>query len=702
MPFKVSPGVSITEIDQTSGAPAISTTEGAIAGLFRWGPVGERTLIESEVELVATFGKPTSHNPETWFTAGNFLAYSNKLYVVRAANTVDSSNGVLTAIANTGSVADPLPFVVKTRDDYDAKREANTFVTSDSDVKFAARWPGALGNSLKISVCDSAAAFEETLDLVTNATTIDSGNTSVAVNVGSNTATFVFAYDAVSGAIGDANTAANTILNKLSLGDLLEVGNSDIGKQYMKITGLPSYGSNDSGYYQNSTHAYFTVNLESKMILRSNFEASTITRYWEYFSVVERAPGRSQYMINLGAAGNTAANDELHVAVIDEDGQFSGVPGTVLEVFQNMSRVTTAKTEDGADNYYGNVIKDSSYIWWTNDRAGAISANASHVASSGNQKPLTISLSGGQDGDDEGVVEYAVVAAGYDQFKSAEDVDISLLLAGKARGGTNGELLANYIIDNVAEKRKDCVAYISPERGDVVNKGGNEASNVINFRNSLTSSSYAFLDSGYKYQYDRYNDTYRYLPLNGDMAGLAARTDDVRDPWFSPAGYNRGAVKNIVRLAYNPSESDRDSLYKKDINPVVTFPGQGTVLFGDKTLLGRTSPFDRINVRRLFIVVEKSIATAAKQQLFEFNDDFTRAQFKNLIEPFLRDVQGRRGIYDFRVVCDETNNTSEIIDSNQFIGDIYIKPTKSINFIQLNFVAVRSGVEFSEVVGTTV
>ena len=291
------------------------------------------------------------------------------------------------------------------------------------------------------------------------------------------------------------------------------------------------------------------------------------------------------------------------------------------------------------------------------------------------------------------------MAAAYDLFKSAEDVDVSLILAGKARGGTNGEQIANYLIDNIAEVRKDCVVFVSPDRADVVSNIGSESTDVVTFRNSLRSTSYGVLDSGYKYQYDKYNDLYRFVPLNGDTAGLCVRTDDTRDPWWSPAGFNRGQIKNIVKLAYNPSKAERDILYKAGVNPVTTFPGQGTVLFGDKTLLAKPSAFDRINVRRLFIVLEKAVATASKFTLFEFNDEFTRAQFKNLVEPFLRDVQGRRGIYDFKVVCDSSNNTGEVIDRNEFVGDIYIKPARSINFIQLNFVAVRTGVEFSEIVG---
>jgi len=285
----------------------------------------------------------------------------------------------------------------------------------------------------------------------------------------------------------------------------------------------------------------------------------------------------------------------------------------------------------------------------------------------------------------------------YSLFASPEDVDVSLILAGE----TN-QTRALHLINNIAEVRKDCLVVMSPRKADVVNNSGyvgSEMDDVIAFRNLLPSSSYATMDSGYKYQYDKYNDVNRYVAMNGDTAGLMARTDNDRDPWYSPAGFNRGQIKNVLRLSYNPPKAQRDQLYKSGINPVNTFPGQGTILFGDKTLLAKPSAFDRINVRRLFIVLEKAIAIAAKFTLFEFNDEFTRAQFRNLVEPFLRDVQGRRGIYDFRVICDETNNTGEVIDGNRFVGDIYIKPARSINFIQLNFVAVRTGVEFSEIVG---
>jgi phage tail sheath protein FI len=478
----------------------------------------------------------------------------------------------------------------------------------------------------------------------------------------------------------------------LLAGDFLEVGNTSIGKQFLKISNTTAVSVNGV-----SGSATFTINFEDNYTLSTDYTSQTVNRYWEFFNAVAKAPSVSDYQSNFG---NTAAVDEVHAVVVDDAGAFTGVPGTVLEVFQGMSRATDAKTVDGATNYYKNIInQQSNYIWFINHRSASEANTAVNLATSAFSAPLTLQFAAGTDGDGESNVPMNILAQGYDQFASAESVDVSLVLQGKARGGASGEQLANYIIDNVAEARKDCVAFVSPARDTVVNNIGSEVTDVVAFRNVLRNSSYAFMDTGYKYQYDKYNDIYRYVPLNGDVAGLAVRTDSQRDPWFSPAGFNRGQIKNIIKLAYNPGKAERDALYKADVNPVVTFPGQGTVLFGDKTLLGKPSAFDRINVRRLFIVLEKAIATASKFTLFEFNDGFTRAQFKNLVEPFLRDVQGRRGIYEFKVVCDETNNTGEVIDSNRFVGDIYIKPARSINFIQLNFVAVRTGVQFSEVVG---
>lgn len=663
MAFQISPGVNVSEVDLTTVVPAVQTTTGAIAGVFGWGPVDQTVLIDSEVNLARIYGKPSNYNAETWFTAANFLGYGNSLYVNRVANTTNTGNGSISAIAsNNGTTAEVTSyqtFGVKNADDYDTK----TF--TDTDLLYVARYPGTLGNSLKISVCSSANQYLSSI-------TVANAN----FTVGSNAATLTVS--------GTAAVTAALFVN----GSIVEVGNSSIGKQYLRVTSA-----------SNTDSTTVALAFNDKYGLSTNFNTvTTISRYWEYYNVINQAPGQSQYVTSFG---NTAANDEVHLVVVDEDGKFTGSPGAILEVYEGLSRATDAKTIDGASNYYKNVINETSnYIWWANDRSGAASANALNVASATNGTPLSVSFVGGLDGDAEEAVSFALLAQGYDKFASAETIDVSLLLQGKARGTANGSQLAAYLIDNIAEKRKDCVVFTSPDKADVVANSGDKLDDVLGFQQGLNrSSSYAVMDSGYKYQYDKYNDIYRWIPLNGDIAGLCVRTDEVADVWYSPGGFNRGQIKNVVKLAWNPTQAERDKLYKNNVNPVVSFPGQGTVLFGDKTLLAKPSAFDRINVRRLFITLEKAIANASKFTLFEFNDEFTRAQFVGLIEPYLRAIQGRRGITDYRVICDSTNNTAQVIDSNQFVGDIYIKPARSINFIQLNFVAVRTGVEFDEVVG---
>ena len=686
MPFQVSPGVNVSEIDLTTIVPAVSTSIGGIAGVFRWGPIGERILIDSEIALAQRFGKPTNHNAETWFTAASFLSYTNALYVSRAANTTANSTiSAFNAVANVGAVANIAAQVVKNETDFISKDG-----TFDTDVLFVARFPGAMGNSLRVSVCDTANAFQNTYALYDGTTPTLDSQTAMTLNVGSNTATFTF-HSTSNTDTADTLTQATEIYDSISVNDLILVGNTLIGTQYMKVTGkgsLPVSGtSNSTGGW-----SIFTVSFEDTLKLHSSVTSNSLNRTWEFYNLVDTAPGTSDYVATFG---NTAAKDEMHVVVVDEGGLFSGVPGTILEVYKNVSRATDAKTADGGTNYYKNVINDvSPYIWSVNDRSNAVSATALEVASSTNNSALNIRFTQGTDGYDEVSVPNSILLPAYDLFQSAEEIDISFILAGKSLNTAQ----VNYLIDNIAENRKDCVVFASPQKGNVVNNP-DAAQSVVTFRNTLRSTSYGVLDSGYKYMYDKYNDVYRWVPLNGDTAGLCARTDLTNDPWWSPAGYNRGQIKNIVRLAYNPRKADRDLLYKNGVNPVVTFPGQGTVLYGDKTLLAKPSAFDRINVRRLFIVLEKAISTAAKYTLFEFNDAFTRSQFKNLVNPYLRDVQGRRGITDFLVVCDESNNTGEVIDRNEFIGDIYIKPARSINFIQLNFVAVRTGVQFAEVVG---
>ena len=407
---------------------------------------------------------------------------------------------------------------------------------------------------------------------------------------------------------------------------------------------------------------------------------------WQYSNQFNSAPLTSSSVSTRGGI-----RDEIHLVVVDATGVWSGSAGTILEKYSYLSKASDGKNSDGSTNYYKDVINNSSKYIWVLDHPTSTTnwgTTATSKTFDGLTANITSTLSGGVSGDS---VSSANILAGYDLFSNDELYDVSLI----PMGPTTSAGAVNSVI-SLAETRRDCVVFVSPQYSDVVNTTS-QADKIVTYRDTLTSSSFAVLDSGWKYQYDRYNDKYRYVPLNGDTAGLAARTDYVSDPWFSPAGYNRGIIKNVVKLSYSPSKSDRDTLYKKGINPVVTFPGQGTLLFGDKTLLARPSAFDRINVRRLFIVLEKAIATASKFQLFEFNDPFTRAQFRNLVEPFLRDVQGRRGITDFRVVCDETNNTGEIIDRNEFVADIFIKPARAINFIQLNFIATISGVSFEEV-----
>ena len=686
MPFQISPGVNVSEIDLTTIVPAVSTTTGAFAGVFGWGPVNQAFLVSSEDELVRFYGNPTANNYETFFTAANFLSYGNQLYISRAADTTTYN-----AFANTGPNAN---VIVKNSDDFLTK-------TFNANTPFIAKYAGQLGNSLKISVCTTADVFQQNLSAaaVANASFATYGANTAAefiLTIGSAVANVIVTSDASPNFAFDS---ANTLYNAIYEEDYITVGNTTIGTQYMQVSSVsapisaPTIGPNT---YQFNITFDTVLKLKSDVDVTANGSNSIITRNWEYFNSVNGAPGISNYVSQR--TSNTAINDQVHIVVVDEAGSFTGTPGQILEVWPNLSRATDAKGEQGGSIYYGDVLNNSSqYVWSATDYLGS-STTTNAFPTPSVITPIFFNFTNGYDAAAESSVSVSALATAYDVYASAETIDISLVLAGKATGGS-GEVLPNYLIDNIAESRRDCVVFISPPLTSCVNVPGFEQSNIVSYRNLLRSSSYSVIDSGYKYQYDKYNDVYRWIPLNGDIAGLCVRTDNTRDPWFSPAGFNRGQIKNVVKLAYNPNQADRDQLYKNGVNPVVTFPGQGTVLYGDKTMLAQPSAFDRINVRRLFIVLEKAIATAAKFALFEFNDDFTRAAFRNLVEPYLRDVQGRRGIYDFRVVCDATNNTPEVIDANQFRGDIYIKPARSINFIQLNFVAVRTGVEFDEIVG---
>jgi len=660
MPFQVSPGVNVSEIDLTTVVPAVATTEGGLVGEFRWGPAGTRVLLDSEDRLVNIFQKPNNNTAEDFFTAANFLAYGNALYVVRETPTGAKNSAQVSGDA----------------DEFKQGADSTDWPTAapDNGSFFFGKYPGALGNSLRVSVCRDS------------------------VDYSSSTSAFEYTIDRNSDQLEILNTSVAVVTAALSVGDIVELGAE---KQRIKIKSIAS-ATSDLDADEASDDVLITLEAKYKgdNVSKTGSDAEAIVRHWEFSDVFDNAPGTSAF-----AEANGSANDEIHVVVVDAGGEFTGTAGSILEAFDGLSLASDAKTEQGAGNFWANVLNVQSQYVAAFD--GAIFTNAgktiaeSVTSAFGGTGDSTIStlargvkLSGGADATDSTTtLTSAQKITGYDLFKNAEDVDVSFLL-----GGNADQTLALKLID-IAESRKDCLAVLSPEKDDVVNAGINARDNVIAFRDSLSSTSYAVMDSGWKYLYDKYNDVYRWTPLNGDTAGLMVQTDLTRDPWYSPAGYNRGNMKNVVKLAYNPGKGDRDQLYKKGVNPVITQPGQGTVLFGDKTLLSKPSAFDRINVRRLFIVLEKAIATAAKFTLFEFNDEFTRSQFTNLVVPFLRDVQGRRGINDFQVVCDATNNTGEVIDRNEFIGDIYIKPARSINFIQLNFVAVRSGVEFSEVVG---
>ena len=558
MAFQVSPGVLTTEKDLTTIVPNVSTTVGAMVGPFQWGPILERVQVATENEMKERFGGPNDDIFEDWLSASSFLAYSNNLHIVRTVG-----DGSMNAVV--GGAAAGTAVLVKTEDHHGSL----TF----TDQLVIGKYPGVLGNSLKVEMCDN---------------------------------------------------------------------------------------NNYSG--------------------------------WAHKAHFDSAPGTSDYVSNRGGS-----NDELHIIVIDEDGAWTGVPGEVLEKWSHVSRARDAKTDQGGSNYWHEILNNrSKYVWAGLNTEMGGGAGGDSTGTYGNfTAVMGGSLAGGV--DDNTAIGGGSASArntGWAEFQNAEEIDVSILFVGGANTTTGA-----WVKNNVADTRKDCVVCVSPLRASVVNNSGGEVASLTTDSTTLGASSYAIMDSSWKYMLDRYNDKFRWVPMNGDIAGLMARTDITDDPWFSPAGYNRGGIKNAIKLSWSQSKANRDSIYQLGINPVVNFPGQGITLFGDKTMQLKPSAFDRINVRRLFIVLEKAIARAAKFSLFELNDEFTRSQFKALVEPFLRTVQGRRGVTDFKVVCDGSNNTGDIIDRNEFVADIYIKPARSINYIQLNFIATRTDVSFEEVGG---
>ena len=728
MPFQLSPGVAVVEKDFTSIVPAVSSSIGATVGAFPWGPVMEPTTVSSENELVRRFGAPNDSNFASFFTAANFLSYTNNLLLVRAdaghLNAVSTLTGGLATVTvnNAGSgysSTSAAPAVTVGAPDIAGGTQAVvTASLSGGAITAIAITSGGTGyttggTTVTITPASGDAGSGATAEVV-----VDSSGTITAVNMTSGGSgykavpTVTLTGDGTGASLGAATVGTSSI----SLFTIVNAGTGYSVAPSISVAAPASGSDTATANITVQTAGIKIMNGESYInsyadgaglvgefaakypgalgnSLKVSMADSATYATWTYKDEFDGAPGTSPY-----AAGVGGSNDEVHLIVVDEDGAITGAVGTVLEKFAFASKAADGKKPDGTNNYYKSVINtNSDWIWWMDHPTagtnwGGVAQSKAFVSLS---SAVTRSLSGGTD-------DYALTDAekqnGFALFANSELYDISLVIAGKASA-----TVAQYIISSICEQRLDCIALISPENvstGEpIVGSTSTEITAITAYRDALSSTSYAVMDSGFKYQYDRYSDKYRYVPLNGDVAGLCARTDYTNDPWFSPGGLNRGQIKNVVRLAVNPNKAQRDTLYKKGVNPVVTFPGEGTVLFGDKTLLAKPSAFDRINVRRLFIVMEKAIATAAKFQLFEFNDDFTRAQFKNLVEPFLRDVQGRRGITDFVVKCDTSNNTGEVIDRNEFVADIFVKPNRSINFITLNFVAARSAINFSEIGG---
>ena len=622
----ISPGIKITETDLVSSSQSVSTTSGAFAGQFRWGPIDKAVQVTNETDLVTRFGKPNATNVVDFLTAANFLGYSGSLFVIRSANTALNA----TAEATTGSGTAGTGTAIKNDDAY--------INTSSWNVgPWAARYSGALGNAIKVSVCPSSAAYSNTL---TGTFTVTAGSTTVT----------------------GSGSLANT---QMQVGDFIVLSGRST-----KVVAI----ANATSFTLESAHL-------------TGATAVSGTRRWEFFSEFDSAPGTSTAGSAAGASG-----DELHVVVQDRTGEITGTANTVLEKFGYLSKGSNAKADTGGSNYYKDIVNDrSSYVWWAaHDNAGSNWGNTlSGTTYTSVTTPKTYSLAGGSDGN---AVTDGDRSTSYVLLSNKQEVPTSIIVAGQATA-----TVVNRIIADVAEVRKDAVVCVSPLRANVVNNAGSEASAISTWADTVTRSTYAVADSGWKYQYDKYNDTYVYVPLNADTAGCMARNDLNREPWLSPAGFQNGRIQNLVRLAYNPTQADRDTLYKAAINPIITQIGQGTVLFGDKTFTLKNTSMNRVNVRRLFIELQKTIGQAADNVLFDQNDAITRSGFVSLVVPYLRSVQSRRGITAFRVVCDETNNPEDVVNANEFVCDIFVQPIRSVNFIQLNFVSVRGTATFAEI-----
>lgn len=697
MAFLVSPGVEVKEKDLTNIIPAVASSIGGFAGLFEWGPCDQVTTVASEKDLITQFGYPRvssnagSNNRLDWYSAANFLAYSNNLQVVRvltsgARNSASEADAVATAAvtivvsgtpSTTNTVAVPYDGTTTVAVTYGATDDAEAIATK-------------LGAAITAAGVTNVIVDEFSVTYPSSGLTIPSATTLDSINYSYSSTTIVTEQDA-----GQFTTSASIRNADDFLVESTSLANGSVYARY------PGKLGNSIG-----------VVLIDASMNDSDFANTPIFGSTVAADLFDDRPETSVWGENNH---NTTLNDEVHVVVYTTNTLITGNANEVLETYAFLSKAKNGKTGDAGPNYYVDVINDASqWIHILDEEAyasSAVTSSGSNTISIGSnlRTPQTNSfvtfitnsgidgvrkyeLQGGTDGVEVTDGNYT---AAYDKFKDVETVDVSLLIT-----GSRSKTVQKHVIE-IAEFRKDCMTFVSPDYASAVTNPS--ATKIVNYFNNATdgfnSTSYAVFDSGWKRQYDRYNDDYFWCPLNADIAGVTARTDLTNDAWWSPAGLNRGFIKNVVKLSFNPDQTSRDTLYPKRVNPVVTFRGEGTLLYGDKTALKRPSAFDRINVRRLFIVLEKAIATASKYQLFEFNDDFTRRTFINAVEPFLADVKTRRGVYDFKVVCDESNNTPEVIDNNRFVADIYIKPARSINFITLNFVAVRSGVNFNEVVG---
>ena len=645
----VSPGVAIKEKDLTTSVRNEPTSIGGIAIIAEKGPMDQVVIIESEQQLVDIFGKPNTTNHQYWYSAASFLMYSNTLKVVRIVTT-----GAVNACVSGTAI------LIKNNKHYtDGDGTTGPYDDGSANVgSWAARSAGAWGNSLRVETCNTAAGFSESAKTTASATE-PAGETVVAL----------------------------TAATGFSVGDIIYLQEAD-GQKY-RITNI---ATNDVTIVRHP--ATTATGLASEISSGTN-----VDREWRWADQFERAPGTSQYATDRGGS-----NDEMHMIVVDEDAKISGVENEVLEKFEAVSKASDGLTDEGNANYYADVVYTSSnYVYWMDHPAGAtnwgsLAAGTTFTAPTNAIDAASLTQGvGGTTAPTEGQRQ----AAYSDHFSDPDIEDVNLVIAGPASVNNGGATTHGVFITDLVEKRKDCVGFISPDKSDVVNvnKSYTASTNVKGYFDALGSSSYTVFDSGYTKQYDKYNDVYRWVPLNAHIAGSCARTDFLEDPWWSPAGITRGQIRGSVALALNPTQTERDLLYRARINPVTAFPGEGTILFGDKTGLARNSAFSRINVRRLFLTIEEAIKVAARSVLFEFNDQFTRDSFKAMVDPYLRDVQSRRGIIDYLVVCDETNNTGQVIDNNEFRADFYIKPARSINFITLTFIATRTGVDFSEVVG---